>query len=140
MPDIDPQHLAELYIAQWTVPDAVERRAVVERLWAEDGVHILQPPMEIRERAAVLGFGHTTLEARGHDAVEARVARSHEQFVEKQGLTFRARADAVRLHEVVKFGWETVARETGEVVGGGLEFLVLDGDGRIRADYMFPGA
>jgi hypothetical protein len=29
---------------------------------------------------------------------------------------------------------------TGEVVGGGFGVLVLDGDGRIKADYMFPGA
>ncbi|MER5480106.1 hypothetical protein ABT026_24505 [Streptomyces sp. NPDC002734] len=140
MPDIDPQDLADRYIAQWTLADAAERRAAVERLWAEDGAHILQPPVEIRERAAGLGFGHTTLEARGHDAVEARVARSHEEFVEKKGLTFRPRADAVRLHDVVKFSWETVSTGTGEVVGGGLEVLLLDDDGRIRADYMFPGA
>jgi len=33
-----------------------------------------------------------------------------------------------------------VAVGSGEVVGGGLEVLVLDTDGRIRTDYMFPGA
>ncbi|MFF7754966.1 hypothetical protein ACFZCP_38360 [Streptomyces sp. NPDC007971] len=43
-------------------------------------------------------------------------------------------------HCVVVFGWETMSTETGDVVGGGLEFLVLDDNGRIKADYMFPGA
>jgi hypothetical protein len=46
----------------------------------------------------------------------------------------------VRLHGVVKFSWETVSVDTGDVAGGGLEILVLDDDGRIKADYMFPGA
>jgi hypothetical protein len=140
MIQIDPQHLADRYLAQWTEPDAAVRRAAVERLWAGNGTHVLRPPVEIREIAAELGFTHTTLEARGHDAIESRVARSYEQFVEKQGFTFRRRGDAIRLHEVVRFDWETVVGATGEVVGGGSEFLVLDGDGRIEADYMFPGA
>ncbi|WP_327317498.1 hypothetical protein [Streptomyces sp. NBC_01235] len=140
MIEIDPQQVADRYMAQWTVPDAAERRAAIELLWAEDGTHVLQPPAEIREIAAELGFGHTALEAQGYDAIETRVARSYERFVEKQGFTFRSRRDAVRLHGVVKFGWEAVSAETGDVVGGGLEILVLDDTGRIKADYMFPGA
>jgi hypothetical protein len=138
MIEIDPQDLADRYIAQWAEPDAAQRRAAIERLWAENGTHILQPPAEIRQIAAGLGFDHTTLEARGYDAIEIRVARSYERFVQKGGITFRPRGDAVRLDGVVKFSWETVSVETGDVAGGGLEILVLDDDGRIRADYMFP--
>ncbi|MGW7253648.1 hypothetical protein [Streptomyces sp. NPDC054834] len=140
MIDIDPQHLADRYTAQWNLPEATERRAAIELLWAEDGTHILQPPTEIRQIAAELGFDHTTLEARGHDAIETRVTRSHERFVEKQGFTFRACAGAVRLHGVVRFGWEAVSAETGDVVSGGSEIVVLDETGRIKTDYMFPGA
>ncbi len=138
MIEIDPQDLANRYIALWTEPDSAERRVAIGRLWAEDGRHILQPPVEIREIAAGLGFDHTTLEAQGYDAIEIRVARSYERFVEKGGFTFRVGADAVRLHDVVKFSWETVSVETGVVTGGGLEVLVLDDDGRIKVDYMFP--
>jgi len=39
------------------------------------------------------------------------LARSHERFVEKEGFTFRSRADAVRLHGMVKFGWEAVSTD-----------------------------
>jgi hypothetical protein len=53
------------------------------------------------------------------------------------GLLFRARADAERLHDVVKFHWEAVDTATGEVGGAGLEFLVVDEDGRIRSDFQF---
>ncbi|MFI9321648.1 hypothetical protein ACIGXI_17960 [Kitasatospora aureofaciens] len=47
--------------------------------------------------------------------------------------------DAVRLRDVVRFSWEMVSVGTGELAGGGVEFVVLDADGRITADYQFPG-
>jgi hypothetical protein len=137
--EIHPQDLADRYLAVWTEPDAAERRAAIQRLWAVDATHILQPPVEIREIAAKLGFDHATLEAQGYDAIENRVARTYERFVEKGGSSFRSRTDAIRLHNVVKFGWETVSVDTDELTGSGLEILVLDDDGRIRTDYMFPG-
>ncbi|WP_262062898.1 hypothetical protein [Streptomyces sp. STR69] len=136
----DPQHLAARYIAQWTEPDPARRRTAIESLWAEDGTHVLHPPAEIRELAADLGFDHPTLRAQGHDAIETRVARAHQRFVEKGEFTFRARTDAVRLDGLIRFRWDTVTVADGQVVGGGLEVLALDTDGRIRTDYMFPGA
>jgi hypothetical protein len=96
--------------------------------------------VEIREAAAALGFDSTILEACGYGALEARVTRSYERFVAPGQYTFRPRDDAVRLRNVVKFSWETVSTDGGEVVSGGLEVLVLDDDGRIKTDYIFPGA
>jgi hypothetical protein len=81
MTNIDPQDLADRYIALWTEPDAGLRRKAIEQLWAEGGAHILQPPVEIREVATGLGFDSTTLEAYGYDALEVRVTRSYERFV-----------------------------------------------------------
>lgn len=140
MTTIDPNDLASRYIALWTEPDAALRSKAIQHLWAEDGAHILQPPVEIREAAAALGFDSTILEACGYGALEARVTRSYERFVAPGQYTFRPRDDAVRLRNVVKFSWETVSTDGGEVVSGGLEVLVLDDDGRIKTDYMFPGA
>ena len=140
MTNINPQDLADRYIALWTEPDAELRRKAIRYLWAEDGAHILQPPVEIREAAAALGFDSTTLEARGYGALEARVTRSYERFIAPGEYTFRPRDDAVRLRNVVKFTWETVPTDGGEPVSGGLEVLVLDDDGHIKTDYMFPGA
>jgi hypothetical protein len=128
---INPQDLADRYIAMWTEPDAALRRNAIEHLWAEGGTHILQPPVEIREAATALGFGSAIL--------EARVTRSYERFIAPGEYTFQPRDDAVHLHNVVKFTWETVRTDGGEAVSGGLEILVLDDDGRIKADYMFPG-
>ncbi|WP_327289693.1 hypothetical protein [Streptomyces sp. NBC_01198] len=140
MIEIDPQELAGRYVGQWNLRGATERRAAVERLWAEDATHVVQPPAEIREIAGRIGFDHQVLESRGHEAIETRVARTYERFVGKEGFTFRPAADAVRLRDVVTFHWEMVSAETGDVAGGGLEILLLGADGRIKADYMFPGA
>jgi hypothetical protein len=135
----DAQDLAGRYIALWTEPDPELRRKAIQELWTEDGAHILQPPTDIRERAAGLGFDATTLEAHGYDALEVRVMHSHAEFVAPGQYTFQARGDAARLHDVVKFTWEMVPVGGGDAVGGGMEFLVLDTDGRIKTDYMFPG-
>ncbi|MGW6915991.1 hypothetical protein ACWGB8_19565 [Kitasatospora sp. NPDC054939] len=136
--DIDPRALADRYAALWNEPDAGVRRKAIEALWAEDGVHLLQPPEDIRERAAGLGFDRSVLEARGYAALEVRVARAYEEFVAPGEYVFRAVGEAVLLRDVLAFGWEMARTADGEVVGGGREFVVLDGDGRIRADYQFP--
>jgi hypothetical protein len=106
-------------------------------LWTEDGSHILQPPLAMREIAASAGLGMAaTLEARGHAELEARAATSYEEWVGSAGLSFRRRDDVYRLHDVVKFHWKAVSPD-GEVVAVGLVFLVLGTDVRIRRDYVF---
>ncbi|CAM5322363.1 SnoaL-like domain-containing protein OS=Kitasatospora aureofaciens OX=1894 GN=GCM10010502_25350 PE=4 SV=1 [Kitasatospora aureofaciens] len=133
------QQLADRYAALWTERDAGARRKAIERLWAEDGVHLVHPPEEIRAEAVQVGFPEPVLEARGYRELEFRVARAYQEFVAPGEFTFRAREDAVRLRDVVRFSWEMVSVGTGELAGGGVEFVVLDTDGRITADYQFPG-
>ncbi len=123
----------------WTEPDPRARRQAIEELWAEGGVHLLHPPVEVRVAAARVGFAEPVLEARGHEELEFRVSRAYEEFVAPGEFTFRARPDAVRLRDVVRFSWEMVPARGGQPVGGGVEFVVLDTDGRITADYQFPG-
>ena len=132
-----PTDLVERYVALWNEPDPNARRAAISALWADDGAHVLQPPQEIRDGAAAIGFSAPALEARGHAALERRVTRAHEDFVAPGEYVFRSRADAVALGDVVKFGWEMVPVGGNEPAAAGLEFLVLDGNGRIRTDYQF---
>ena len=137
MTNIDPQELAGRYVAAWNEPDAELRRKAIHDLWAEDGVHILQPPQEIQTLAAGLGFTSITFEAHGHDALQVRVTRAYEEFVEPGKFAFKLRDNADRIGNVVKFNWEMVPSGGGEVAGVGLEILVLDERGRIVTDYQF---
>lgn len=133
---IDAKELVGRYVAVWNEPDAGLRRKAVAELWTEDGVQLLQPPQDIREAAAALGVT-PILEARGHEALEARVTRSYEKFVAPGEFFFRPRDNADRLADIVKFTWEMVPTDGGEPVGAGLEILVLGADSRIRTDYQF---
>ncbi len=133
---IDPKELVDRYVAVWIEPDAERRRKAIAELWTEDGVQLLQPPQEVLKTAAGLGLT-PTLEARGHDELEVRVTRSYEEFIAPGEFVFRARDNAARLGNVVKFNWEMATTSSGEVAGVGLEILVLDDDGRIRTDYQF---
>ena len=127
--------LVERYAAVWNEPDAERRRQAVNQLWTEDAVHVLQPPQAVRQAAAALAV-EATFQARGHRELQERVARAYREFVAPGEYTFRARPDAARLGDVVKFRWEMVARN-GEVAAVGLEFVTLAADGRIRTDHQF---
>jgi hypothetical protein len=137
MAEVDIQDLADRYAAVWNEPDTQRRRAAIRELWSADAVHVLQPPQEMLRSAEAIGFDRLVLQARGHDALQSRVTRAYEEFVAPGTYVFRSRGNAGRLHDVVKFNWEMVAKDGGEVAGVGLEILILGPDGRILSDYQF---
>lgn len=119
-----PTELMERYVAVWNEENVDARRAAIRELWAHDGTHVLQPPQEILDAAAEVGFINPVLEARGYVALEARVARAFEEFVAPGEFRFRARGRSIQLRDVVTFEWEMVpARRRGR---GGRRARVRD--------------
>lgn len=114
------QDFATRYAAVWNESDAETRRAAIVRLWRPDGAHF------IKER-----------EARGHAALEQRITGSHDKNVRQNGNRFRARPGAQRLRDVVTFTWEMLPAGADTLLALGLEFCVLDAEGRIITDYQF---
>jgi hypothetical protein len=137
MERLDPRALVERYVAMWMEADPDARRRRVEEAWAPDGAQLLQPPEAMREAARALGFPHPALEVRGHDALEFRVARAHEEFVRGGRYVFRASGLAARAGDAMMFRWEMRATADDSVAGAGLDLLLLDAAGRIRVDYQF---
>jgi hypothetical protein len=131
----DPNELAERYTAVWMEPDGDRRRKAIADVWSEDAIHILQPTQEVYEAAAERAV-NPTWQVRGHDELEARVTSAYEDFVATGQMSFRARDGAKRLGDVVTWRWEGVSPD-GEVLGAGLEFVILAADGRIATDYQF---
>jgi len=129
--------LVDRYVDLWNEPDPDLRRRAIAALWTSDGAHVLVPPQELRDAARAIGFPTMTLEVRGHDELAFRVATAQHDFVAAGGFRFRSRGDAERLGAVVKFHWEMVPAGGGDVVAVGLEVLLLDEDGLIRADHQF---
>ncbi|MGN2638209.1 hypothetical protein ACTD5D_18820 [Nocardia takedensis] len=103
----DHEDLARRYLAQWNEPYAEARRTLIRALWAVDGAQVLvDPPQTMRDSASALAFPTPPLEVRGHDALERRVRRAYEMFVEP-GHLFVARGPVARLSaNLLGFGWE----------------------------------
>ena len=114
------QHLADRYAAVWNESDAERRRRAIADLWVPDGRHYVG-----------------TREACGYAALETRITGSYEKNVRDGGHRFRATPDARALRDVVTFHWEMLPADSERVVATGLEFLILDNEGRILLDYQF---
>jgi hypothetical protein len=128
--------LGDRYVAVWNEGDPERRRALIAELWAPDGEHLLVPPQEVRQAAAGMKMSSMFV-VRGHRELDARVTDAYERFIASGEYDFRRRDDAERLRDVVKFRWEMISSGGGSVAGVGLEFLVIDAEGRIRSDYQF---
>ncbi|MFI6600210.1 hypothetical protein ACIBHX_28535 [Nonomuraea sp. NPDC050536] len=135
------KELADRYVALWNEPDSATRGELIRQLWAPAGNQVLvDPPEAIRDAAAALAFPAPPLEVHGYDALEARVTRAYEMFVEPGEHVFETAGEpTVLLSNLVVVRWSMVSTGTREVVGGGLDVLALDGDGRIRTDHQFIG-
>lgn len=136
---LDAQRLTDRYIAQWNEPDPAARSALIHELWTHDALHVLvEPPQEIRDAAAKLAVPVPPLEVRGFDALDARVTRAYEMFVAPGEYVFEARGDAfLLLPNVIGVRWSMVTAEGAQAVGGGLDILALNAEGRIRTDHQF---
>ncbi|MFF0340586.1 hypothetical protein [Kribbella sp. NPDC004875] len=136
MNDNTAEELAKRYVAVWNEPDAEARRTAVAGLWADDGVHLLEPPEEIVKRAGEIGVT-ATLEARGHAELVRRVTRAYDEFVAPGQYEFVPHGEATGLRDLVKLRWAMVPAGGGEALAIGIDLLLLGPDGRIVTDYQF---
>ena len=111
---------AARYVAVWNEPDAAVRDAAVAELWSADA------------RACTSANEYV-----GLDAITRRVTAAYETFVAGQGFVFRHLGPAEGHHDGVRIRWEMAPASGGEAVSGGVQFLLLDPDGRVRSDYQF---
>jgi hypothetical protein len=112
--------LVDRYLAIWNEPDADRRRATIARLWEANAVHFTN-----------------SLEARGYDAIEARVKTAYDKYVATGEYVFKPADDADEHHNAVRLRWKMVPPAGGEVAAEGSVFIILGDDGRIRTDYQF---
>jgi hypothetical protein len=112
--------LVDRYIAIWHESDAERRRKSIADLWTEDGVQFT-----------------SSREIRGHKALEERVKAAHEKFVKTDGFLFKRQGEVQGHHDALKFTWEMVPANGGDVAATGTIFLLLSEDERIHLDYQF---
>ncbi len=117
---LDPQTLADRYVAVWNEKDEARRREAIASLWVPDGQHFVEGR-----------------QARGYAELEKRIRGSHEKNVRDDRNRFRAAPGARRLHDVVTFHWEMLPADADTVLVRGLQFLIVNDEGRILIDYQF---
>jgi hypothetical protein len=118
----DAQTLADRYVAAWNERDAARRRNAIAALWAPGGQR------------------HRDARAQRHDAVARPSLGSPEAPAGPHGRRFRAARNARRLNDVVTFRWEMLPPDSDAVLSSGIEFLVIDDEGRILIDHPFVPA
>jgi hypothetical protein len=116
----DMTELIDRYLAVWNEPDAAKRDVAVAEIWRVDAF------------AASAASQYA-----GREAIAGRVTRTYEDFVAKQGFVFRAVGDPDVHHEAMRIRWEMAPAAGGPAVSGGVQFLILDAEGRVRYDYQF---
>ena len=114
---LDAQGLADLYVAAWNEPDGAKRTSAIAALWAPDAL------------------GHRG--AAGYAALTKLTPAKPGGSSGREGIRYRAARTARLRGDVVTFRWEMLLAESETVLASGLEFLIVDDDGRILADHPF---
>ena len=116
---VDVPEIVTNYIAAWNESDAERRRRRIRSVWAPDGATC-----------------YRLLDARGYEAIEARVTGSWDKWLRDGAHVFRLHG-MVSHHDAVKLQFVLINLPSGAVVANGLCFLLLDPEGRIKHDYQF---
>jgi hypothetical protein len=117
---LDAQALANRYVAAWNEPDAATRASALAALWAPDAL------------------GHKG--PRGYGAITKFTPAKPAGNTRREGVRYRAAPTARLRGDVVTFRWEMLLAESETVLASGLEFLIVDDDGRILVDHPFAAA
>jgi hypothetical protein len=108
------------YVNVWNDRDPASRRDTVVKLWAEDGV-------EVTDQSRYLG----------HDDIEARITRAHDELVGRDGFAFSSAGDASAHDGAVRFTVQMRPAAGGEINWTCAVVALLDDEGRIREDHQF---
>jgi hypothetical protein len=120
---LDAQALADRYVAAWNEFDTAKRSSAIAALWAPDAPR--------HERAN---------QARGYGALSRLIVGSPQRNRGESGIRYRAAPTARLRRDVVTFRWEMLLADSETVLASGLEFLIVDEDGRILIDHPFVPA
>jgi hypothetical protein len=108
------------YVALWNETDETTRRRLVTELYAPDATYIFyrRDPFH------------------GHDEIAEQVTYTADIY-HPMNYFFVSAHNALRHHNLIRFNWVMVAKETGEMEMAGQNVVALADDGRILTDYQF---
>ncbi|WP_117208722.1 nuclear transport factor 2 family protein [Allorhizocola rhizosphaerae] len=117
---MSPNAFAERYVALWNETDPQARRRKVDELYSPDAVYIFYRRDPFR----------------GREAIAEQVTYTADLY-HPMGYVFRPAYTAIGHHNLVRFNWAMVHRDTGDLQMAGQNVVALDENGLIVEDYQF---
>ena len=106
------------YLAVWSEPDPQSRRAAIASLWEPDGAEYVEGT-----------------QFRGHEELDARIARAYEEFVASGKYNATMANDVTRHDDIITFTIQ-LSTQAGQVAWAARVFVLLSDEGYIREDYQ----
>lgn len=110
----------DAYTGSWNEPDEDARRALLEKAWADDG-----------------RYSDPSADVKGRDALIAHIS-SFQKNPSMKGFSLARTSGVDAHHNVLRFNWALKSAD-GNVVMEGVDFGVLDDDGRFQSITGFFG-
>jgi len=108
------------YLAAWNERDAERRRALVAKIWSEDGIYV-----------------DSHRQGAGHAEIDAMIASAQAQF---PGYRLSLASGIEAHHDYVRFSWAAGGSAEAPLYIAGTDFGVLAGDGRLKSVTGFVDA
>ncbi|MDO5066742.1 MAG: hypothetical protein Q4D96_05650 [Propionibacteriaceae bacterium] len=113
---------ADEYLTTWTEPDQQRRNAIIEQVWAADGV------------MSVSSLGITL---KGVADIAAHITRVHDDMIAGKGLQF-VYDQEVASGDATLLRWSMLTLNE-DVTGRGVDIVFRNTAGRVTAVHMFMG-
>ncbi|RRD48440.1 nuclear transport factor 2 family protein [Arachnia propionica] len=117
-----PTGFADEYLRTWTEPDQQRRAALIDMIWASDGM------------LSVSSLGITL---RGVAQITAHITRVHDDMIATKGLRFVYDQEVVS-GDATLLRWSMLAPD-GDVAGRGVDIVFHNTQGQVTAVHMFMG-
>jgi len=108
------------YLAAWNEREPGKRRELVAKTWSEDGTYV-----------------DAARDGKGHDSLDAMIATAQGHF---PGYRLNLASGIEVHHDYLRFSWAAGGTADAPLFIKGTDFVVLDGDGRIKSVVGFTDA
>jgi len=108
------------YLAVWNEREPRKRRELVAKTWTEDGTYV-----------------DAARDGKGHESLDAMIATAQGHF---PGYRLNLASGIEVHHDYLRFSWAAGGTADAPLFIKGTDFVVLDGDGRIKSVVGFTDA
>ena len=108
------------YLAAWNEREPRKRRELVTKTWSEDGTYV-----------------DAARDGKGHDGLDSMIATAQGHF---PGYRLNLASGIEVHHDYLRFSWAAGGTADAPLFIKGTDFVVLDGDGRIKSVVGFTDA